>query len=93
MYAWHQRLKAATSEQEVVGIVREYIATLTEGDIERLPAPCRPGKFDSPKDVRDFSFALVRHDCISDGATARLITRMSEFFSRAEAQLVAITSN
>ena len=38
------------------------------------------------------SFALVRHDCISEGATARLITKLSEFFSRAEARLIEIAA-
>jgi hypothetical protein len=90
MHKWHQRLRTAASEEEVVVIVGEYIATLSEGDIARLPDPCKPRKIENADDIRSLSFALVRHNCISDGASARLVTRLSEFFSRAEVRLTEL---
>jgi hypothetical protein len=87
---WVERLEAATSEGEVVEVAREYIATLSAGDIERLPKPCRPPRFLSAADVTGFSDTLVRHDCIVDGATARLVGRMCDFFSAATLRLAAL---
>jgi hypothetical protein len=87
MLTWQRRLEAASSEQEVVAVAREYIATLSAGDIARLPEPCRPGSFECGQDVSDYGFALVRHHCITDGASARLVTRLSDFISHAEARL------
>jgi hypothetical protein len=87
MLTWRERLDAATSEQEVVAVVRDYMATLSAGDLERLPEPCRPGSFQCGQDVSDYGFALVRHHCITDGASARLVTKLSDFISRAEARL------
>jgi hypothetical protein len=87
---WLERLEAANSEGEIVEIAREYIATLSAGDIERLPKPCRPPRFLSAADVAGFSDTLVRHDCIVDGATARLVGRMCEFFSAASLRIAAL---
>ena len=87
---WSERLDAAASEGEIVEVAREYIATLSAGDIERLPKPCRPPGFLTAADVTGFSDTLVRHDCIVDGATARLVGRMCEFFSAASLRLAAL---
>jgi hypothetical protein len=87
---WLERLETATSEGEIVEIAREYIGTLSAGDIERLPKPCRPPRFFTGADVTGFSDTLVRHDCIVDGATARLVGRMCDFFSAAALRLAAL---
>ena len=87
MSKWVQRLIAATSEGEIVEIAREFIATFSAGDIDRLPSACRPPRFYSAADVTAFALTLVRHDCIVDGATARLVGRLSDFFAAASVRL------
>jgi len=87
---WQDRLTAATSESDVVGVVRDYAATLSPGDISRLPEPCRPGKFFDANDVTSYAFALVRHDCTDGVATARLVRKLSAFFSNASIRLAQI---
>jgi hypothetical protein len=89
---WQDRLRAAASESEVVGIVRDYVATLTPGDVERLPEPCRPGKFFDANDVTSFACTLVRHDCAVDAATARLVRKMVKFFTEASFRLSQFTA-
>jgi hypothetical protein len=93
MLTWQARLDAAASEQQVVAVAREYMATLSAGDLSRLPEPCRPGSFQCGQDVSDYGFALVRHHCITDGASARLVTRLSDFVSRAEARLRQLSAH
>ena len=87
---WQSKLTAATTEAEVIAVVKDYVATLSPGDIARLPEPCRPRKFSIASDVTDFSLALVRHDCMTDGATTRLVLRLSDFFAKASLRLVHV---
>jgi hypothetical protein len=82
-----ERLQATTTEGEVVEIAREYVAMLSPGDIDRLPHPCRPSRFHSAADVTSYALTLVRHDCIVDGATARLVAKLCDFFSAATQRL------
>ena len=93
MHNWKKRLDAAISEREILSIVREYVANLSEGDISRLPEPCQPRRFETAEDVRSFTLALSRHSCFGDGATARLLARMFEFFANAEGRLMAMAAN
>ena len=93
MSKWQQRLTASITEREVLVIVREYVATLSEGDVARLPDPCQPRRFETVDDVRAFTLALTRHSCFGDGATARLIARMFEIFAGAESRLMEMAAN
>ena len=88
---WQDRLNTATTEGEVVAVVRDYVSGLSPGDIERLPEPCKPGKFVDADDVTSFALALVRHDCVTDGATARLVLRLSDFLGKATRRLAEIS--
>ena len=88
---WQERLNTATTEGEVVAVVRDYVGGLSPGDIERLPEPCRPRKFDDADDVASFALALVRHDCMTDGAATRLVLRLSDFLGKATVRLAQIS--
>lgn len=90
---WQDRLTAATSESDVVGVVRDYVATLSPGDVSRLPEHCRPGKFFDANDVTSFAFTLVRHDCRVEEASARLVMKLSDFFSKASIRLAQIMAS
>ncbi len=93
MSKWQQRLNTATSEREVLSIVREYVATLSEGDIARLPEPCQPRRFESADDISAFALALSRHHCVGDGATARLVLKIFEVVAHAEMRLMEMAAN
>ncbi len=93
MSKWQQRLNAAISEREVLSIVREYVATLSEGDIARLPEPCQPHRFECGEDIKAFTLALSRHHCFGDGATARLISKIFEVVAHAETRLLEMATN
>jgi len=42
--------------------------------------------------VTDYALTLVRHDCIVDGATARLVAKLCDFFSAATLRLGTLDS-
>ncbi len=88
--SWQGRLGEANSYSDVVAVARTFVATLSDGDIERLPAHCRPGKLDSREDVQNYARLLVGHHCAGDAATERLVSRLAEFFSAASIRLAAL---
>jgi len=90
--SWPQRLRSATSEQEVVDIARDFVATFSPYDLARLPAELRPGRFVDGNDVADFAFNLVRQDHDDAEGTARCIHKMTHFFTQASVRLSEVKS-
>lgn len=90
---WNDLLIAARTENDVVTIVRDFIATLEPQEVASLPVPCRPGKFFEADDVTAFAFALVQHDCSNDPEAAALVSRLSSIFSNASNRLAQILAH
>jgi hypothetical protein len=84
---WKSRVENAASEAELLGVVRDFVADLTPKDLERLPPICRPIDFQHPQDIVSYAVILVGHHCDGDGATHRLVTRLTAFFSAASLRL------
>lgn len=85
--SWPQRLRSATSEQEVVDVVRDFLAIFSPYDLARLPVELRPGRIVDGNDVSDLAFTLVRHDHDDAQGTARCIHKMTLFFTQASVRL------
>ena len=84
---WKSRVEEASSEDELLALVREFIADLSPKDIERLPPICRPIDFVHARDIVNYAVILVGHHCDGDGATHRLVTRLTAFFDAASLRL------
>ena len=84
---WQDVIDRADSEQEVVRVVRDFVASLSPYDLARLPSQCRPGKFFGAEDVTSFAFEIVRHHCDQDVETRDLVHRIAAFFSQASTRL------
>jgi len=54
-----ERLRAATSENDVVVLVREYVSDWLPEEIGRLPADCRPGKLRDAEDLSTLAYNLT----------------------------------
>lgn len=85
--SWPQRLRAADTEQEVVDVARDFLATFSPYDFARLPDELRPGRLVDGNDVSDLAFTLVRHAHDRDPDSARCIHRLTTFFSQAAVRL------
>ena len=55
-----ERLRTATSENDVVGLVREYMSDWLPEEIGRLPADCRPGKLRDAEDLSTLAYNLTQ---------------------------------
>jgi hypothetical protein len=85
--SWQDRLNAASSESEVLGVARDFIAQFSPQEIQLLPEVCRPRKFVDSDDIASYAFTLVRHNCESDERTSLLVHKLVAFFANASTRL------
>lgn len=55
---WHCRIEVAESVDQVLGLVRDYIASLPPESIARLPDACRALRVKAEDDVEYWTFRL-----------------------------------
>lgn len=84
--AWQRRLADALTADEIIGVVKEYLATWRPDELARLPGDCRPGPMRDGEDIALYAFSTVRHQCLGGGADPEL-DRLATFFSAASHRL------
>lgn len=65
---WTSQLHGASTEQAVVGIVREYLQTWTPSELEPIPVAIDPARLNSGQDVSDLAVELTRAELKFAGA-------------------------
>jgi hypothetical protein len=55
---WHCKLEIAESAEEVVGLVRDYVATLSPQHLVRLPDVCRGLRVKAEDDIEYWTYRL-----------------------------------
>jgi hypothetical protein len=60
---WRRHLAATGSEEEVVGLTREYVATLAPDHFSQLPAGCQPGRIRDGDDIGVWAYELAKAHC------------------------------
>lgn len=88
--SWQESLGLARSEQDVVRIARDFVASLNPYEVAQLPAPCKPGKFFNAEDITAFAFEVVRYRCEDKEQTRELVHKIAAFFSHASTCLSRI---
>lgn len=76
------KLLHANSEEEVVDLVRSYLAGWRPEDLSEIPAGCRPGKIRDAEDVGDLAYELTRARIAASGPQP-LLKEMEVFFAQA----------
>lgn len=82
---WLALVREAKNREDVVSIARDFAAHLSPAEIERLPPECRPGPIRSETDLQRYALLLAQHH--GHGDAARVIMKLSGFFSAAAARL------
>ena len=77
-----RKLRAAGSEEEVVRLVREFIAEWRPEELAEVPALCRPSKIRDGEDIADCAFRLTRARMDATEANP-LLVEMESFFAMA----------
>ena len=65
---WHGKLELAESAEEVVALLRDYIATLSPQDLVRLPDVCRGLRVKAEDDVEYWTYRLSQRPRHADAA-------------------------
>jgi hypothetical protein len=89
-FTWQERLDHADCESDVVGVARDYLATLTSQEYASLPVPLRPSKIVDANDISLYAFDLVRQEC-RDVGMQHIVHRVAHMMSRASIRLSEIT--
>ena len=86
---WPDLLERASDPDEVLKVVRDFLATWDPYELAALPGPCKPPlRFEQAEDVVGYAFNLVQHQC-GPGADDAGVARMAAFFAVA-ARRVAV---
>lgn len=86
------RVERARFEEDVVALVREYLAEWRPEDLARIPEACRPGKVTDGEDIGFVAFRLTQHRCANatDGNDAALLNIMAGFFTVAATRIAEL---
>ena len=70
---------------------RDYLASFDDYELRFLPDRCRPRVLLCANDISTYAFDLVVNRCDEMDATARLVSRLAEFFTFASIRMSEIT--
>jgi hypothetical protein len=87
---WQGHLNEAATQRDVVSVCNQFLTMWTEADLAELPESCRPKPVIALEDVRPYAVKLVLELGNRDDTTARVMHRMSTFFTKAALRLAEI---
>lgn len=89
---WRNVLAEAASQDEVLAVVRDYLALWSPEEIARLPAECRPGRMKDDVDVSRWAYCLAAQHCSAQlgDDDDHLVTRMLVFTTQAAMRLAEV---
>lgn len=70
---WHRSLESAETADEVLHLVRDYIATLGPEELVRLPEPCRLVRVKAEDDIEYWTFKLSQRPADLAGIDGALL--------------------
>ena len=87
---WHGRLNEAVAPDDVVTIVRDYLARWSPEELSRCPASLRPGKFVDAEDVGGYALSLAHAQMERASGNESAVAKLATFFSAASQRLSQI---
>ncbi len=87
---WLALVRQARTRDDVVRVARDFVSELTDTELDRLPIECRPGAIANEADLQQYALQLARHH--AHGDAARVIFKISAFFSSAASRLAELAT-
>jgi hypothetical protein len=84
---WQGRLHGARSEEEVVDIVRDFVAMFSPRDLADVPSRLWPAKMRDARDVTDYAYRLVRLRVDDEKSSSSTLDRLCALFSDATVRI------
>jgi hypothetical protein len=93
--SWFSQIDRASSVAEVIGVARDFVATLTPDDLKLLPPDCRPGKLRDEADIEELHAMLVEayRNSRATGQELETLQRLTSFVVRASIRLAELGSS
>ena len=88
---WPDRLDACTTADDVLDVVRVFMARYSPEEIASLPPGCRPGKIVDADDVSALAVELVRHTCV-EAEPRELLHKLAAIFSHASSRIAELAA-
>jgi hypothetical protein len=90
--AWHRQLEHTQSVEGVIETLRDYLATLSPGQLSRLPELCRSVRAKAEDDIEYWTFKLSHHgaDENEEWVDVDLMREVFNHFLHASVRLVHI---
>jgi hypothetical protein len=92
---WPNLIQIAPNEGDTLALVRRYLGTLTQAQIARLPADCRPSLPSSREEVATWAVQLVIKQMKYTGEpeAAALLHQMAIVFSEANTRFAQLAQD
>jgi hypothetical protein len=88
---WSERLDRADSADEVIALVRDFLARLTPAELEDLPTEGKPGRLASPAAIHEYALWLSQAELKLGHFAPLMLHVMARFFSAAAQRLAYIS--
>lgn len=90
---WHNRIRQAPDEESVLRVVAEFVASLPQEGIAKLPELSRPHGLMGREDVIAHNVQVARDELLCDGpqAVRELLRDMANVFTEASTRLTALS--
>jgi hypothetical protein len=89
-FGWQQLLDVAETQDKVIAISRDFLASLEPFEVARLPERCKPRKLLTSEDIGAYALDLVREHGDEMRDAAPIVHRMAAFFAHANLRLSRI---
>jgi hypothetical protein len=90
--SWFSQLDRSRTPGEVIATARDFVATLTPGEMKLLPPDCRPGKLRDEADIEALHSTLVEayRSSRATGPELETLQRLTSFVVRASIRLAEL---
>lgn len=59
---WISQIEGARSSRDLVGVLRDFLGSMTPEQLSELPAPCRPENISTGPEIQEWAVTLARED-------------------------------
>jgi hypothetical protein len=85
---WETQLQRAYTAEDVLAIVKDFLATWSPSEVGAMPEHLRPGRLRDSDDVALYAFRLM--SLPRSGVNSHILHRMTTFFTAASHRLSQI---
>ena len=88
---WESRVQRAYTAEDLIMVVKDFLATWGPEELAALPEHLRPGHIRDGEDISLYAFRLMSRPSLPDG-NSHILVRMNTFFGTASHRLSQILS-